>query len=80
MTCYNVCTYPYAHCKVEESWHETCSEVPFTYFVRVPEGFAFKAASASDGGTVEAKMRDDGLLAVAVSAPSSQNVKAVLQF
>ena len=53
---------------------------PFTYFVRVPEDFAFKSASAPKGGTVGAKMREDGLLAVTVSAPSSQDVQAVLQF
>ena len=53
---------------------------PFTYFVRVPEGFSFKSASAPKGGTVEAKMRDDLLLAVTISATSSQDVKAVLQF
>ena len=53
---------------------------PFTYFVRVPDGFSFKSASAPKGGTVEAKMRDDGLLAVTISAASSQDVKAVLQF
>ena len=55
-------------------------DFPFTYFVRVPEGFSFEAASAANGGTVEAKMRNDGLLAVTISAPSSQDVKAVLQF
>ena len=54
--------------------------LPFTYFVRVPEGFSFKSASAPKGGTVEAKMRDDLLLAVTISATSSQDVKAVLQF
>ena len=53
---------------------------PFTYFVRVPEGFSFKSASAPKGGTVEAKMRDDLFLAVTISATSSQDVKAVLQF
>ena len=53
---------------------------PFTYFVRVPEGFSFKSASAPKGGTVEAKMRDDLRLAVTISATSSQDVKAVLQF
>ena len=53
---------------------------PFTYFVRMPEGFSFKSASAPKGGTVEAKMRDDLLLAVTISATSSQDVKAVLQF
>ena len=53
---------------------------PFTYFVRVPEGFEFKSASASDGGKIEAKMRDDGLLAVTISAEFSQDVSAILQF
>jgi len=53
---------------------------PFTYFVRVPEGFSFKSASAPKGGKVEAKMRDDGLLAVTISAASSQDVSAILQF
>jgi hypothetical protein len=53
---------------------------PFTYFVRVPEGFSFKSASAPKGGTVEAKMRGDLFLAVTISATSSQDVKAVLQF
>ena len=53
---------------------------PFTYFVRVPEGFAFKSASAPNGGTVKAKMQGDGLLAVTISAESSQDVSATLQF
>ncbi len=53
---------------------------PFTYFVRVPDGFDFKSASAPNGGKVETKMRDDGLLAVTISAESSQDVKAVVQF
>jgi hypothetical protein len=53
---------------------------PFTYFVRVPDGFIFKSASAPNGGKVEAKMRDDGLLAVTISAESSQDVSVTLQF
>jgi hypothetical protein len=53
---------------------------PFTYFVRVPEGYDFKGASASEGGKVSASIRNDGLLAVTVSAPSSQNVSVKLQF
>ena len=53
---------------------------PFTYFVRVPDGFKFKSASAPNGGKVEAKMRDDDLLAVTISAESSQNVSVTLQF
>ena len=52
----------------------------FTYFVRVPDGFNFKSASAPNGGQVETKMRDDGLLAVTISAESSQDVSAILQF
>ena len=53
---------------------------PFTYFVRVPEGFTFKGASAPKGGKVETKMRKDGLLAVTISAESSQDVPVILQF
>jgi hypothetical protein len=53
---------------------------PFTYFVRVPDGFKFKSASAPKGGKVKTKMRDDGLLAVTLSAESSQDVSATLQF
>ena len=53
---------------------------PFTYFVRVPDGFKFKSASAPKGGKVKTKMRDDGLLAVTISAESSQDVSALLQF
>ena len=53
---------------------------PFTYFVRVPEGFSFKGASASKGGRAEAKMREDGLLAVTVSAPATQDVAVILTF
>jgi hypothetical protein len=53
---------------------------PFTYFVRVPEGFAFKGASAPKGGKVEAKMRDGAILAVTISSETSQDVAAVLQF
>ena len=52
---------------------------PFTYFVRVPEGYSFKSASVTVGGTVEA-VELNGVLAVAISAKSSQDVKAVLQF
>lgn len=53
---------------------------PFTYFVRVPEGFKFKSASAPKGGKVKMKMRDDGLLAITISTESSQDVSAILQF
>ena len=53
---------------------------PFTCFVRVPDGFKFQSASAPKGGKVEAKMHDDGLLAVTISAESSQDVSAILQF
>lgn len=53
---------------------------PFTYFVRVPEGYDFKGASASEGGKVSASVRDDGLLAVTVSASSSCDVSVKLQF
>ena len=53
---------------------------PFTYFVRVPDGFKFKSASVPKGGKVKTKMRDDGLLAVTISAESSQDVSAILQF
>jgi len=53
---------------------------PFTYFVRVPEGFAFKGASAPKGGKAEGKMREDGILAVTISSETSQDVAAVLQF
>ena len=53
---------------------------PFTYFVRVPEGFTFKGASASKGGQVKTAQRPNGLLAVTISAESSQDVSATLQF
>ena len=53
---------------------------PFTYFVRIPEGYEFKGASASKGGTADASIRKDGLLAVTVSSPSSQDVAVRLQF
>ena len=53
---------------------------PFTYFVRVPDGFALKGTSTPKGGKVETKMRPNGLLAVKVSASASQDVAAVLQF
>jgi hypothetical protein len=48
--------------------------------VRVPEGYDFKGASASEGGKVSASIRDDGLLAVTVSASSSCDVSVKLQF
>ena len=53
---------------------------PFTYFVRVPEGFTFKGASAPKGGKVKTARRPNGLLAVTISAESSQDVSAILQF
>ena len=53
---------------------------PFTYFVRVPDGFKFKSVSAPNGGKVETKMLDNGLIAVTISAESSQDVPAILQF
>ena len=53
---------------------------PFSYFVRVPDGFKFTSVSAPKGGKVETKMRNDGLLAVTLSAESSQDVSAILQF
>ena len=37
-------------------------------------------ASIAKGGKVKTKMRDDGLLAVTISAESSQDVSAILQF
>ena len=46
----------------------------------MPDGFKFKSASVSKGGKVKTKMRDDGLLAVTISAESSQDVSAILQF
>jgi hypothetical protein len=48
--------------------------------VRVPDGFRFQSASAPKGGKAEAKMHDDGLIAVTISAESSQDVSALLQF
>ena len=53
---------------------------PFTYFVRVPEGFTLKGASASKGSQVKTARRPNGLLAVTISAKSSQDVSATLQF
>ncbi len=53
---------------------------PFTYFVRVPEGFTFKGASAPKGGQVKTAQRPNGLLAVTISAESSQDVSTTLQF
>ena len=44
------------------------------------EGLPWRIVEARDGAAVETKMRDDGLLAVTVSAPASQDVKAVLRF
>ena len=53
---------------------------PFTYFVRVPDGFEFKRASTSADAKVEVVTRPDGLLAVTVSSSESRDVSAVLQF
>ena len=53
---------------------------PFTYFVRVPDGFAFKRATAPDGAKVEAKETKPGLLAVTVGADKSQTVPVKLEF
>lgn len=53
---------------------------PFVYSVRVPDGFAFKDASASGGASAEVAKREDGLLSVKVSSQISQDVKVVLNF
>ena len=53
---------------------------PFTYFVRVPEGFAYKNVTVQGGGAANVSKREDGLLAVTISSEASQAVKAVLQF
>jgi hypothetical protein len=53
---------------------------PFSYFVRVPQGFAFRSAAASAGGRATVVPREDGLLAVTVAADVSQDVEVVLQF
>ena len=53
---------------------------PFTYFVRVPEGFVCKGVAVQDGGAADVSKREDGLLAVTISSGESQDVKAVLQF
>ena len=52
---------------------------PFTYVVRVPQGYAFKAVSASDGATAMAKA-ENGLVKVTVGAEASKTVKVTLQF
>ncbi len=53
---------------------------PFTYFVRVPDGFKFKSVSAPSGAKAEVKTRADGLLAVTVSSPDTRDVAVTLQF
>ena len=53
---------------------------PFTYFVRVPEGFAYKGLTVQGGGAADVSKREDGLLSVTISSEASQDVKAVLQF
>ena len=53
---------------------------PFTYFVRVPEGFAYKGITIQGGGAANVSKREDGLLSVTISSETSQDVKAVLQF
>ena len=53
---------------------------PFTYFVRVPEGFTFKGAKATAGAAADVKPRSGGLLAVKVSSPTSCDVAVTLQF
>ena len=52
---------------------------PFTYFVRIPDGFKFAKATA-DGAKVDAKEKGKDLLAVTVAADESKDVKVVLQF
>ena len=52
---------------------------PFTYFVRIPDGFKFAKATA-DGAKVDAKAKGKDLLAVTVAADESKDVKVVLQF
>ncbi len=53
---------------------------PFTYFIRVPDGFKLRSATASDGGRVRTSTREDGLLAVTVSSDSSRDVSVALAF
>ena len=52
---------------------------PFTYFVRIPDGFRFAKATA-DGAKVDAKAKGKDLLAVTVAADETKDVKVVLQF
>ena len=52
---------------------------PFTYLVRVPDGYAF-ASSTAENGVAEAKMKEPGVLAVKVSAAKSGDVAVKLAF
>ena len=52
---------------------------PFSYLVRVPDGYAFAAATA-DRGTVVAKMKEPGVLAVKVASETSAAVSVRLSF
>ncbi len=52
---------------------------PFTYFVRVPAGFALKGAVA-DNARVAVGSRPNGVLAVRVESAESREVSVMLQF
>ena len=52
---------------------------PFTYYVRVPDGYKFAKATAP-GATVTTKALDAGILAVTVGADATKDVAVTLQF
>ena len=53
---------------------------PFTYRVRIPDGFKFAKATASDGATVTADTKEKGLVALTVGAAETKDVTVTLQF
>lgn len=53
---------------------------PFTYRVRIPDGFKFAKATASDGATVTTDTKEKGLVALTVGAAETKDVTVTLQF
>ena len=53
---------------------------PFTYRVRIPDGFKFAKATASDGATVTADTKEKGLVVLTVGAAETKDVTVTLQF
>jgi len=52
---------------------------PLAFAVRVPEGYAFRDATAPDGVKVAAKA-EKGLVRITVTAPETRNVKVSVRF